>query len=416
MTNRPRLALVSRVLPFPGHAGQQQRVRNKLIALRERFHITFITVAPQQNRELIREALLEHCDEALVLSSRYARSLPHKLWHQVLATAYSLKTGLKRSNYFIGNLEFAPRRIDLLLNHHNFDLALFEYWHAVDATSAFRDRHIPTVLDMHDILWQSYSRQLSARTLPSWWRQRQVSRYRLQEEAAWRRFDALITINAAEHDYVRQRLPDPTPLFYAPMGTDLSRWPYGWQRANPPRIAYYGGLGSPHNQRDALRCFEQIMPLVWQQCPDAELWLVGSNPPDRLRTIPQRDPRVRVTGFVREVQELLSSMSAVLCPWTGRYGFRSRLVEVMALGVPVVTTPDAVYGMGLEHEQGVLLAPDDRRLALQTLRLLNDSHFAGHQSQCARHQVEERYSFDNTYGRLTSELSCWLQEMQRAPA
>src|SRR5690606_14691233 len=111
-------------------------------------------------------------------------------------------------------------------------------------------------------------------------------------------------------------------------GIDLQKWPYSWQPAQPPRIAYYGGLGSPHNQRDALQCYEEIMPTVWAHFPDVELWIVGSRPPATIQALAEQDSRVTVTGFVERVQDVLQTMTAVLCPWTGKYGFRSRLIEV----------------------------------------------------------------------------------------
>ena len=97
----------------------------------------------------------------------------------------------------------------------------------------------------------------------------------------------------------------------------------------------------------------------------------------------------------------------MLCPWKGTYGFRSRLVEVMAVGVPVVANPDAVDGMDMAHEQGILLADDDVGLALHALRLLTDAAFATEQSERARSRVATRYGFDSTYGALSQELRQW---------
>jgi glycosyltransferase involved in cell wall biosynthesis len=101
-------------------------------------------------------------------------------------------------------------------------------------------------------------------------------------------------------------------------------------------------------------------------------------------------------------------MSLILCPWTGRYGFRSRLVEVMALGVPVVTTPDAIYGMNLKEGMGLLLAETDIGFAEHVASILQDSGRSKQQSQRAWQQIEQQYSFKHTYERLACELKEWL--------
>lgn len=403
-TDRPRLLIISHVYPFPRKSGQQQRVYYKLKALRPHFHLTFLTVAPARQRSEIERQLRPLCDALILLPARYDGSVVRKLWQRAAGSFYSLRTGLKLSNYIIGRLELTPARLAARLQPQQYDCVLYEYWHAVESVSLFQKNGVPCLLDMHNVLWQSYERQLRAKSsLPGWWKTRALAQYKAREEQAWRAFDALIAINAAEEQYARTIAPAGMPIFYAPMGTDLSVWPYLRQPARPPRLAYYGGLGSPHNQQDALSCYEQVMPRIWREYPDAELWLVGSNPPPSLRALAQ-ERRVTVTGFVEHVQEVLKTMTAVICPWSGTYGFRSRLIEVMALGVPVVASPDAVYGMKMEAGRGIFLEEELSRLAEATLALLRDAEFCRQQSQLARAQVEEKFSYKATYGQLATEL------------
>lgn len=274
---------------------------------------------------------------------------------------------------------------------------------------------MPVILDMHNVLWKAREERLTGKSAwPAWFRRASLNRYRRGEESAWDQFDALLAINRSEHDLIRARLQSAQKLFYAPMGTDLVRWPACWQPAKPQRLAYYGGLASAHNEAAALRCHEQIMALIWKRFPDAELWLVGSNPTERLRCL-TTDPRVKVTGFVDKVQEILKTMSLVLCPWSGTYGFRSRIVEVMALAVPVVASPAAVDGMELESGRGIILADSDQKMAENALRLLSLPNELAAQSQLARSEMERLYSLENTYGRLMTELREWLEQRRAAP-
>lgn len=412
---RPRLVVLSHVLPFPGTSGQQQRVFYTLKALRDHFYVTFATSVAPGRAARVRHELSALCDEVVLLPSRYARSLFTRVWHRVAGAFYTLLTGLKFSNYLVGRVEFAPRRLADALKPWVFDGALFEYWHAAESTSVFQREGIPCVLDMHNILWQAYARQFDARPyLPRVWKRRALAQYQRREEDAWAQFDALIAINAAERDYTRATVPEPIPVFYAPMGIDLALWPYTWQPAQPPRIAYYGGLGSSHNQQDALSCYKHVMPAVWRAYPDAELWVIGSNPPASLHRLAERDARVRVTGFVECVQEVLQTISVVVCPWSGTYGFRSRLVEVMALGVPVITSPEAVDGMGMKVGRGIFLEKAFPRMAEACLRLLEDPVFARQQSEAARAQVEEKFSYEATYDRLARELFNFVVQRQQA--
>jgi glycosyltransferase involved in cell wall biosynthesis len=414
--SKRRLLVLSHVLPFPGSAGQQQRVFYTLRAARERFHTTFAGPVASENERQTRAKLLEECDDAILMPSVYSRTAATRMWHAGASAFYSAGTGLRRSNYILGQLELHPSRIRRLLEGRSFDCVLFEYWHGANAAAVFRERGIPAVLDMHDVLWQSYSRILRAqRRVPAVWKQWAIGRYKAAEERAWSLFDALIAINREEERYARSMLPPHVPVLHAAMGTDLSLWPHSAAPADPPRIAYYGGLGSPHNQSSALQCVTGIAPRIWESYPNAELWLVGSHPPPSFADL-TRDPRVKVTGYVEDVQSILRTMTAVICPWTGRYGFRSRLIEVMALGVPIVASPDATYGMELDEGAGVLFGNDDAELAAQTMRLFADREFARQQGRLARAQVERSFSVENTYGRLMVELDEWLGAGAQAAA
>lgn len=401
---RPSLLVVSHVHPFPGSSGQQQRVRYKLDAFREQFHVTFLTFAKHSSVPVIKQKLEAYCDEAIVLSSNYHKNILKRIYHRLTGTLYSAFTGLKRFNYLVGKVELSAQRIASVLNPTAFDVVVYEYLHAVESTKVFQSVGVPCVLDMHDILWKSYERQLNSKNwLPDFWKRWALRQYQNHEHYAWETFDALIAISDGEKQHVQNLFPNKR-VFYAPMGIDTSVWIYSYEPVSPPRIAYYGGLGNPYNQKEAMRCYEQIMPHIWSEHPDVEFWFIGSNPPDFIRALPYKDTRVHVPGFVEDIQSLLKTITLVLCPFEGQFGFRSRLIEVMALGVPVVATPNAVYGMRVEDGYGLLLSGSNENLANYCLRLIEQSVWAREQSHLARQQVEQKYSFDATYGVLTSSL------------
>ena len=407
---KPRLAVLSHVLPLPRTSGQKQRVFNTLRAAREQFHLTFITFAPQAEVEETRRTMQTICDDVVVLPSRYHRSTAKKWAHRVRGGLKSLRTGLRFSNYVIGDVELEPARLKRELASRKFDVALFEYWHAYRSAAVFQRAGIPCVLDMHDVLWMARTQRLDEdRRLPAPIKRHVLQKYRATEEHAWKAFDALIAINQAELELVKDTLPAHN-VFYCPMGVDIAHWAYSREPTpGPRRIAYYGELSAPHNQEAAMRTFDEIMPRVWRKYPDVELWLVGRNPPESMRAL-AADPRIKVTGFLEDVRPVLRTMTAVVCPWRGRYGFRSRLIEVMALGVPVVSSADGVHGMGLQHGRGLLLGETFDELADHTLALVGNESYATSQSHLAREVVEAEFDLDKTYRKMIGELQMWIAQ------
>ena len=394
--------MVSHVAPVPATAGQNQRVRYTLEALRRHFQVTFVT--PEAVHEGAPD-FSELVDRLVTVPSPPGGSVSRRI-RALGDTAYAAVTGLKRSNRQIDRM-LAPDAVASVLDPADFDLAFFHYWHAQGVVGAFKDAGVPCVLDMHDALWRARGSQLREAGAPAFWASRQERHYRRREEAAWERYDGVVAINAAEADEARAVVGD-RPVWYAPMGVPLERWSVETNLASPPRVAYYGGLGSRARELAVLRCANDIMPSVWAQVPDAELWVVGSNPTEPVRRLAEQDPRITVTGFVDDPAELLATMAAVLCPFVGRFGFRSRLIEVLACGVPIVATPDAIHGMGLDVDPGLLLGEDDDQLAAACVTVLQDPDTTV-RAGAARRQAD-RFDFEGTYGRLAEALRSFVSE------
>ena len=76
-------------------------------------------------------------------------------------------------------------------------------------------------------------------------------------------------------------------------------------------MTYYGSLGSPHNQPDALLCYREIISVIWEKFPNVELWIVGSNPPRFIKDL-ENNKLVHVTDFIEHPQEALKNMALVL--------------------------------------------------------------------------------------------------------
>ncbi|GAB5522688.1 MAG: hypothetical protein Roseis2KO_05600 [Roseivirga sp.] len=368
-----------------------------LRALRSNYEVTFLTYAERKKTDQYKAELHQLSDEVIVLPSRYNSNVISRLFFKVLGELYVRFTGLKLSNFVIGSVELTRFRFQSVLHKKSYDAVIFEYWHAHGAIDKTWLGNTPVILDMHNILWQTYKSQ----NLPSGKRsERALEKYKMYEEKVWQKFDHLIAINHEEASYVKEQVGR-EKVWYIPMGIDLDQWPEVSDPKNStPRIAWYGGLASAHNQRDAMRVYNEVMPEVWQKVPDAEFWIIGSKPPAHIAELAEKDSRVTVTGFLDEVAPVLGNIDLVLCPWQGTYGFRSRLVEVMATGTPVITTEDAASGMDFEHGHGILFNNDLKQWPALTIELLDSSEKRSALRKMARQAVETRYSLDVTYNQL----------------
>ena len=409
---KPNLLFVSHVIPLNVSSGQKQRVLNMLLASKRYFRVIFLTYARSDKADKVKEEMAGIVDDCIVIPE--ANDPLPRLWHGFRSVLYGFRTGLKVSNYQINEVNLTYEKIRDHLGENEIDLVIYEYWHAWKSVQLFNERKIPTFLDMHDILSSAYKGQLEQkRWLPKYLKGRFLKQYTAEEFRAWSRFDGIISINQLELEAVRKVVKTENLLF-CPMGVDLEQWKYSYSPEKPTRFGFYGGLGGKVNQRQALYSYHDIMPIIWKEIPDAEFWFIGSKPSEAIKKIPLSDARVKVTGYVEDISSVLSSMTAIFCPWEGIFGFRSRIIELMALGVPVISSPDGVAGMGLTLGEGILIADTTEAFAKLATQLANDIKYAFEQSRAARKAVEVDFSLETTYGKLFQELYSWLKNNKEA--
>ena len=132
-----------------------------------------------------------------------------------------------------------------------------------------------------------------------------------------------------------------------PNGVDLAYWVRGSPELGRDAIVFTGAMDYPPNEDAALFLVETILPLVWAREPRAQLWIVGRDPTRRLLAAGGR-VGVTVTGFVDDVRPYLERAAVFAAPLRFGAGIQNKVLEAMAMEVPVVASPIAADGLRTE--------------------------------------------------------------------
>jgi glycosyltransferase involved in cell wall biosynthesis len=145
------------------------------------------------------------------------------------------------------------------------------------------------------------------------------------------------------------------------------------------------------NAAAARELVDEVMPTLRTLVPEASLTLVGRQPPASLT---KHQPRwLHVTGEVPEVDPVLASARLTILPIRGGGGTRLKVLRALAGGVPVVSTPFGVAGLGLVPGKHFLLAESASGLAEQAARVIRDNELARTLSEAGRREVESRFDW-----------------------
>lgn len=158
-------------------------------------------------------------------------------------------------------------------------------------------------------------------------------------------------------------------------------------------ILFCGSMDMHPNQEAVEYFLRKIWPRIVAQSPGVKLCVAGKNPPDWLVRVGKTDPRVQITGFIDDVRPYFQKATVCICPILSGGGTRLKILDSLAMGVPVVATSFAASGLFLVHDKHLLLADAEEQFAEYTLQLLNDPSLRSRLANTGAEEVNRLYSW-----------------------
>lgn len=186
-----------------------------------------------------------------------------------------------------------------------------------------------------------------------------------------------------------------------PNGVDLEYFRPLQQERRSANIVFSGKMSYHANVATALYLHRQIMPLIWQQRPDATLTIVGSNPPRAIRRLAV-DPRVEVTGYVDDMRPYVGRAEVMLSPMVYSVGIQNKVLEAMALSTPVVVAAPAAAALSALPGRDLLVAHSAREFAEKTLHLMGNAALRASLGRHGREYVERTHDWSTATERLVA--------------
>ena len=141
-----------------------------------------------------------------------------------------------------------------------------------------------------------------------------------------------------------------------------------------PRLLFVGNMSYGPNAQGVDRFIDNILPLIKDQLPEAELHLVGGCNQQNYLDKWSKIDGVKYMGFVDDLQQEYEQARIVVVPIYGGAGTNIKVLEAMQMQRPVVTTTYGVRGFSeyFTDSKEILIAEDDTAFAGKIVALLND--------------------------------------------
>lgn len=303
-------------------------------------------------------------------------------------------------NYFVQNSGKIHRQIMELVDRNKYDIVHVEYWYLGNIFNRLPGGTFKAI-SSHALVEEN--REAYERTAGSWIVKRFHSRMykksiRLQHRSHGAA-DLAIAISRRGREIIQEKCPG-TPTFYLPIGMDVTHFSSYPTAPEQNTLIFYGAMGNQQNSHAFNRLWKKVFPLIREKLPEVKLLVVGSNPPEHIRQL-HDGQHVIVTGFVDDPREYLAKAAVLLLPLETSSGFRGRTVEVMAMGIPVIGTHNALDNIEMTNGQEGYITDDDCEMADAAVRLMGDKVLREKMSKACRFFVENRYTIEATAGKLS---------------
>jgi glycosyltransferase involved in cell wall biosynthesis len=302
--------------------------------------------------------------------------------------------------YFYAGHNTVMRQIQNIVERNKYDIIQAEYWY-MGQLFAHINANIFKVIDTHDVLFDKKAQEahhLYGEKPPSS-KLKELKKYKQLEIEHLKLADLIIAVSSSDLKMFSDlNLGNQSILVY--IGQDME---YFRDQSSTPKenvVLFYGSMGGKHNINAFFRFWEHIYPVIKRQIPDLRLLVVGSSPPDSIMKLDD-GKTINVTGYVEDVRDYLSTAKVAVIPLDVAAGFRSRTIETMAMGIPIVGTHKALDSIEMEHGRHGFISENNADMANYIVELLrNDSLLTSMAKEC-RSFVEAKYSIDATIGKLS---------------
>jgi len=324
------------------------------------------------------------------------RVIPHSKIRGYGQSLMALPTGVPMCAAFCRSAQMSEE-VASLLSFADFDIVHVEHMRAAHFVPKYSG--VPVVFDSVDCLAGLF-RQMAQR------KKNPIGRLVMLEEA-WklkryeprmmRGFDRIVITSDTERDEILG-LDGSLPVEVIPNGVDVGYFAPSGVQKHPGRIVFSGKMSYEPNADAAIWFAREVFPALKSRRSDAEFVVVGSNPPPEVKELANTDG-ISVTGYVDDIRPYLESAIVAVVPMQVAVGIQNKILEAMAMGLPVVATPIATrpFGPGFS---GIIEANTVVDTTDEVLRLLDAPQAAAEVGQTGRGEVVENFSWQHSVDKL----------------
>lgn len=398
-----RILFIAHRFPYPPTFGSKVRAFNAIKHLAREHDVTVLSLARSEAEAQEARGIAPFCHEHQAVRVHNAV--------QAAKIALTLPTAVSASEAFFHSAAL-QREVNRQLARRSYD---FIFAHCSAVGRYVEHVELPKLMDYCDVDSRKWLDYVAFKPWPlSWGYRWEALRMAAAERRFAGRFDAVTVATRGEV----QALADigvTGRVDWFPNGVDTEFFAPGTQTHDTRVITFVGRMDYFPNEQCMVEFCSQVWPRLRQQRRGLQLQIVGAAPTPRVQALGQIEG-VTVTGSVPDVRPYVRRSALTITPLRIARGTQNKILESMAMEVPVVSSGIAAAGVDAVPGEHLLVADTPDELCAAISHVLDDPAERERLAKAGRARVISHHAWPNAMKRLDGIVERCLQRGMPAGA
>jgi len=279
-----------------------------------------------------------------------------------------------------------------------FDVAMFERIHAAVYKPYVKARY--TILDEHNIesdILRQYAGFSSSQSEIACQQAELMERF---ETENWPLFELRTVVSEQDRKEMQPRCNG--GILVVENGVDSANiQPVKYNNSNT--ILFMGHLAYKPNIEAVKYFVKEIMPALIKELPDMKLCVAGASPTQEILSLKELE-YVEIEADPDDMGRMGERCCAAIVPLFLGGGTRIKILEAMAMGLPVISTTMGCEGLAVKNREHLLICDTPAEFVDAVQEIKSSSHFRNELRKNSRYLVKTRCRWESIYRQYEAVL------------
>lgn len=392
-----KLLFFANRVPYPPYRGDKLKIYNLARRLSAKHEVHLLTFA-QSKEDLTYQAHLEK-----IFTKVHIVYLPK--WRSALnCVAAAWDSQPLQVLYF--RSDEMKQKLAQVLAADSFDAIHVQHLRMSPYLSS--NSTIPRILDMPDAFSLYWKRRTHTEANPFFKVFGTIEQHRVfKAEKVMSRYNLSLVCSQEDIDYLKKRHGIDN-IRLLPNGVDLDVFkPKDHDYSHNHTLLFTGNMDYAPNVDAVVFFVHEVLPIIRLRFPAVKFVIAGQRPVKKVQALAAGN--IEVTGFIEDLATVYNSASVVVAPLRFGAGTQNKVLEGMAMGIPVVCSNVGFKGLGITSGEGAIMQTNPKAFAESVIELLDSASLRESVGKKGVEVIRSRFGWDA----IANQLEGYFKEIAR---